>query len=62
MKLVLGQITEAVVAMVTEEVAGLVEEDSEDTRIAWLSSVWLRGIGRFSALGFPCRAGASGGI
>ncbi len=48
MKLVLGQITEAVVAMVTEEVAGLVEEDSEDTRIAWLSSVWLRGIGKFS--------------
>jgi len=49
MKLVLGQTTEAVVALVTEEVAGLVEEDSEDIRIAWLSSVWLRGIDRFSA-------------
>ncbi len=34
MKLVLGQTTEAVVAMVTGEVAGLVGEDSEDTRIA----------------------------
>ncbi len=45
MKLVLGQITGAVVAMVTEEgavvamvteevAAGLAEEDSEDTRIA----------------------------
>jgi len=35
MKLVLGQTTEAVVALVTEEVAaGLAEEDSEDTRAA----------------------------
>ncbi len=34
MKLVLGQTAEAVVAMVTEEAAGLVEEDSKDTRIA----------------------------
>jgi len=34
MWLALGQTTEAVVAMVTGEVVGLVEEDSEDTRIA----------------------------
>jgi len=45
--------------MVIEEVAGLVEEDSEDTRIAWLSSVWLRSIGKFSTPGFSywARAG-----
>jgi len=50
MKLVLGQTTEAVVAMVTEEVAaGLVEEDNEDTKIVWSASVWLRDRGKFSA-------------
>ncbi len=35
-KLVLGQTTEAVVAMVIEEVAATGEEDREDTRITFI--------------------------